>query len=305
MRFGIDASAVQRFTDTTGAKPDYGTLWVGRWNLDQGWRGTDDGLVALRSAGVEPAVHFYYWGDDMSAACFTVDGCNGKDTTRWQQLAEELGQHLQSDLQGAPVLIILESEFNKHGVHESEDLDAMLAEKASYLKQAYPAGQVVLGLGNWYPEAWPTWDRAAAASDFVGLQALAASTRGDGESEIDLANQTLAGAQRLQELFGKPIVLQDVAVSSYPEPDHLETQQESLARFAATLPALQQAGVQAVLYRAFLDAPGMALTNHFAEAERHWGLAWADTGQLKPAGQAWVQAITMARNAVPSQPGQP
>lgn len=296
MRFGIDAGSVQRFTQVTGSAPDYGTVWVGRWNVEQGWKDTDKALVALHDEGVTPAIHFWYWGDDMSPSCFTV-GCNGKDTAHWQMLADQLGQHLQADLQGAPALVVLESEFNKHGVHESEDLDGMLADKATGLKQSYPAVQVVLGLGDWYPEAWPTWDRAAAACDFVGLQALAASTQGDTQTELDLANQTLAGAQRLQQLFGKPIVLQDVAVSSYPEPDHLETQQESLARFAATLPALQGAGVQAVLYRSFLDIPNMPLSNHFAEAERHWGLAWSDTGQLKPAGQAWVDAIEKARLA--------
>src|ERR1051326_235647 len=188
MRFGIDAQSVERYGEVTGAPPDYGTLWVGKWDLDDGWRGSDAALVALRQANVTPAVQFLYWGDDMAASCLDA-GCNGKDTAHWDELAQELAQHLADDLQGAPALVILESEFNKHGVHESEVLDGLLADKASYLKQAYPPAQVVLGLGDWYPEAWATWARAAAACDLVGLQALAASTSGD-LGEQDLANAT-------------------------------------------------------------------------------------------------------------------
>jgi len=296
MRFGIDAEAVARFQQATGAPPDYGTVWVGKWNLDDGWQGTDSALVALHAANVTPAVQFWYWGDDMAPSCLT-EGCNGKDLTGWAILADQLAQHLQQDLGGAPALVIVETEFNKGGVHQSEDLDGYLAGKCSDLKAAYPTAQTVLGLGDWWPDAWPTWDRAAAACDMVGLQALAASTAGDAGSDERLADTTLEGVQRLHALFGKPIVLDDVAVSSYPEPDHLEAQEQAIARFAAALPDLQAAGVQAVLYRSFLDVPDMALSNHFAEAERHWGLAWADTGQLKPAGQAWVTAIAKARAA--------
>jgi hypothetical protein len=53
--------------------------------------------------------------------------------------------------------------------------------------------------------------------------------------------------------------------------------------------------VVAVIYRSYLDIPDMALDNHYAEAERHWGLAWHDTGQLKPAGEAWMAAVEKAR----------
>jgi hypothetical protein len=293
MRFGIDASSVQAFSEQAGP-PDYATVWVGKWTLDQGWRDTDRALRALREENVTPAIHFYYWGDDMRPDCLTM-GCNGKDTAGWDLLAQQLVQHLSDTLQGDEAIVILESEFNKHGVHASEDLDGMLAEKSSYIRSWYPLARVVLGLGNWFPEAWPTWDRAAAASDYVGLQAMAASTRDDTASQVDLVNHTLAGATRLHELFDKPIFVQDVAVSSYPEPDHLGTQEEVLARFAAGLPALQDAGVEAVIYRSFLDIPDMALANHYAEAERHWGLAWHDSGELKPGGEAWLAAVHKAR----------
>jgi hypothetical protein len=297
LRFGIDAASVEAFRSRAGAAPDYATVWVGKWNLDSGWKGTDEVLAAIRQEGVTPAVHFYYWGDDISKDCLSF-GCDGKDVQGWQRLAEETVQHLQAQFGGAPVVVILESEFNKHGVHEDEALDQMLAEKAAYLKAWYPQAQIVLGLGNWYPEAWPTWDRAAAACDYVGLQALGGMTQ-DSEGHVaGLFNSTLEGARRLHGLFGKPVFVQDVAVSSYPEPENLELQQRALASFAEGLPELQAAGVEAVIYRSFLDVPDMALSNHYAEAERHWGLAWADSGQLKPAGEAWLAAIEKA-HAVP------
>lgn len=299
MRFGIDASSIDRFAQQAGA-PDYATVWVGKWNLDHGWRDTTAALQSIRAQGATPAVHFYYWGDDMGRTCLW-EGCNGKSQAAWQSLAEDLVAHLQADLQGGPALIILESEFNKDGVHLDEGLDQLLAEKAAYLKAGYPAAQVVLGLGNWYPSAWATWDRAAAASDYVGVQALAGSTHDSPEEVVELADETLEGVRMARSLFGKPVIVQDVAISSYPEPDHLETQAEAVARFAKTLPALRQEGVEAVLYRAFLDAPNMNLANHYAEAERHWGLAWHDTGELKPAGATWLAAILKAR-ASPAVP---
>src|SRR4029077_12041815 len=111
-------------------------------------RGTDAALQELHAANVTPAVQFWYWGDDMASDCLTV-GCDGTDTYACQQLAQGLVDHLQQDLGGAPALIVLESEFNKHGVHESEDLDGMLTDKATFLKTFYPGAQVVLGLGDW------------------------------------------------------------------------------------------------------------------------------------------------------------
>lgn len=293
MRFGIDADAVDRFSQHAGP-PDYGTIWVGKWNLDHGWQGTDAKLSELAARNVTPAIHLWYWGDDISRTCFS-QGCNGKDVMGWQVLTEQLVQHMAANLGGREAVVILESEFNKHGVHNSEDLDTMLAEKATYLHAYYPMAKVVLALGNWFPQAWDTWDRAAQASDYVGLQAMAGSTRNDDDHYRGLARSTLDGAKLLRDLFGKPLFIQDVAVSSYPEPDYLDRQAEAVADFAAELPALQAVGVEAVIYRSYLDVPDMALDNHYAEAERHWGLAWHGTGVLKPAGEAWLAAVQNAR----------
>jgi hypothetical protein len=84
-----------------------------------------------------------------------------------------------------------------------------------------------------------------------------------------------------------------VAFSSYPEPDGLATQEKALDGFLSGLGPLKEAGVEAILYRSFLDAAGM--DGYYGEAERHFGLAWGGFDQLKPAGQAWLQGVNAER----------
>lgn len=294
LRFGLDAGAVGHAA-AHGVHPDYGTVWVGPWVLQWGWKETDRALQQLVDANVTPAVHLYYWGDDIHADCFTV-GCQGKTMQGWDELTTGLAQRLEQ-LPG-PAVVILETEFNKHQVKDNEDLDGYLEQKALAIKGLDPGTQVILGLGNWNSAAWPTWDRAAAASDYIGMQGLAGSTRDPPERALTLAQDLVNGANKASELFGKPIFVHDVAVSSYPEPDHLQTQGEALENLAAGLDELQEAGVVAVIYRSFLDVPTMPLSEHYGEAERHWGLAWRDTGQLKPAGEAWIGAMKAARTQI-------
>lgn len=293
LRFGLDAASIDD-AQAHGVTPDYATLWVGVWTLQWGWHEHDRVLDEIASANVTPAVHLYYWGDDIHPDCFTV-GCNGKDTAGWDRLTSELGQHLTQRLQGRPALVILETEFNKHQVKDSEELDGLLEAKALALKAAYPQATVVLGLGNWFPQAWPTWDRAAAASDAIGLQALAGSTRDTTDQTLTLPERLLDGVRTARGLWGKPVIVHDVAVSSYPEPGYLETQGEVLRELVDGLDDLRAEGVEAVIYRSFVDVPTMPLGEHYGEAERHWGLAWRDTGQLKPAGVAWVSAMKATR----------
>lgn len=289
LRFGIDAPGVALY-EATGVKPDYATLWVGRWNNEQGWRGTDKTLASLAQQNITPFIHLYYWGDDIHPDCFSV-GCNGKDIVGWQRLTQDLVWHMWEHLQGANVTVVLESEFNKHQVKDNEDLDWYLSQRAQELKAGYPATTVVLGLGNWYPKAWPTWDRAAAASDAIGIQAMAGSTRDGEDKQRALFESTLQGLADVKALYDKPLIVHDVAVSSYPEPYNLDDQEEALQEFAEGFGKLRDAGVEVVVYRSLLDVPDMATNNHYGEAERHWGLAWAGSGELKPAGEVWIEAV--------------
>jgi hypothetical protein len=290
MRFGLDVDSLDAQT-AAGLRLDYAMIWIGAWNLEKGWLVPEERLAAMRAAGVTPAVQLYYWGDDISPSCFEK-GCNGKTVEGWDRLARELVDRLQAGLDGGPVLLILETEFNKGSVARYEPLDALLAEKAAWLKGAYPAARIVLGFGNWNLPAWETWDRAAAASDAMGLQALAGAS-GHGP-EGTLFEATLAGAQRLKDLFGKPVVLGDVAAASGPDPATPATQAAALDPFLGHLAELREAGVEAILYRSLADSPGVPLANFFGEAERHFGLATVG-GALKPAGEAWLAAIRSER----------
>lgn len=299
MRFGLDVKSlhVQR---AAGLVPDFGTLWIGAWNLDKGWLVPDAELTALRASGITPAIHFYYWGDDMAPSCFAAPGCNGKTLEGWDLLGQQLAEHLHAQLQGAAALVILETEFNKGSVARHEPLDALLAGKASDLKTAYPAAQVILGFGGWNPQAWETWDEAAAASDGLGLQAMAGA-EGTNPASSSLYNRTLEGARHLQALFGKPLILQDIAVASGPPPANPALQVDSLQPFLDGLQDFKDAGVETILYRSFLDNPAAPRTNYYGEAERHFGLA-AGTGALKPAGEAWLAAIQDERRLYTAGP---
>lgn len=305
--FGMDAASVapQR---SAGVAPDYGTFWVGPWTLASGWGGPDGQLTAMKDAGVTPAIHFYYWGDDISQSCLQ-NGCwstlhNAQKTQAgWQTLATQLVQHLDARMGGEPVVIFLETEFNKADVQTYEPLDAMLAQKAAFIKEGYPQAHVVLALGTWNTPAWKTWDRAAAASDSIGIQSMRGSTR-DTRSHYDNAYEaTLAGARTAQATFGKPVFVTDVALSSYPEPEYLDAQAKALGEFFTGLPDLKAAGVHAIIYRSWRDSPNMDLANYYGQAERHWGLAYAGSGVQKAAGAVWVAGVLAERaNGAASTP---
>ncbi|MEA3190465.1 MAG: hypothetical protein QOD77_1047 [Thermoplasmata archaeon] len=297
IRFGMDAAGVTDQTNA-GVKPDYGTFWVGPWTLSSGWAGPDAELAAMKAAGVTPAVHFYYWGDDISQSCVT-NGCwstlHGAQKTQagWNTLKDQFVQHLNAKMGGSPVLVFLETEFNKGDVQAWEPLDGMLADKAHQIKTGYPAAKVVLALGNWNSAAWGTWDRAAAASDMTGIQAMRGSTRDSSAHYDDAYAVTLAGAKTLQALFHKPIVLQDLAFSSYPEPTYLGRQATVLKSFFTGIEGLRAAGVTAILYRSYRDT-NMDTANYYGEAERHWGLAYSN-GAKKAAATVWIDGVKAER----------
>ncbi|HEX2066665.1 MAG TPA: hypothetical protein VHI93_07625, partial [Candidatus Thermoplasmatota archaeon] len=165
--------------------------------------------------------------------------------------------------------------------------------------EKYPAVQIVLGFGNWGSVHWGTFDRAAAASDMTGIQGMRGSTRQTLEQYGSLYEGLQTGANKLQTLFGKPIMLTDIALSSYPEPQWLQPQADTLKEVFDHLPELKAAGVQAIIYRSWMDSPGMDLANYYGMAERYWGLA--NKSGLKPAAQVWIDGVKAERaNAAPA-----
>jgi PKD repeat protein len=299
MAFGMDAGSLH-WQESAGVKAEYGTFWVGPWTLKHGWGGPDQQLDAMRKAGVTPAIHFYYWGDDISQSCIE-NGCYSslhqaqKDRAGWDRLATQLADRLNARMQGAPVVILMETEFNKADVQRYEPLDGYLAEKADFLHSRYPNAQIVLSLGNWNTPAWSTWDRAAAASDYIGLQGMRGSTRDSSSHYDNLYEDTLSGAQYAKQLFKRPVFLQDLALSSYPEPEYVSRQASELQQFFTGMNALKDAGVVAMIYRSWINSDHMDLANYYGQAERHWGLAYSD-GTRKPSADVWIDGVKAERS---------
>lgn len=302
--FGMDAASMNAQT-AAGVKPDYATFWIGPWTLKSGWGGPDSQLAAMRSAGVTPAIHFYYWGDDISQSCIE-NGCwsslHGaqKDKAGWQTLAQQMVDHLNAKMGGEPVVVFLETEFNKGGVHAYEPLDGYLAEKAAFIHENYPAAKVVMALGNWGSAYWGTWDRTAAASDMVGIQGMRGSTRQSLSDYGTLYEGLKAGTATLKAKFAKPIFLQDIALSSYPEPDWVQPQADTLREVFDHMDDLKADGVQAMVYRSWLDSPTMDTANYYGVAERYWGLA--STKAWKPSAQVWIDGVKAERTPANQAP---
>ncbi|HUR61780.1 MAG TPA: hypothetical protein VM286_05385 [Candidatus Thermoplasmatota archaeon] len=299
MAFGMESSSMAAQA-SAGVKADYGTFWIGPWTLSSGWGSADTQLTNMNNAGVTPAIHFYYWGDDITPSC-VENGCWSslhnaqKDRAHWKQLAQQMTDHMNSKMGGKPVMVFLESEFNKGGISTYEPFDGYMADMADYIHSRYPNAKVVLAFGNWGSENWHNFDRIAAKSDFTGLQGMRGSTHETGTAYSNLYDSTLAGVQKLKTLFNKPIVLTDIALSSYPEPTYLTMQKDALAKFFSHMQDLKALGVQAMIYRSWYDSPTMDLANYYGMAERYWGLASKTTGIQKPAALVWIAGVKAER----------
>lgn len=304
LKFGMDAGAVGALTNA-GVKPDYGSMWAGVWLQKSGWNGFDAQLDRLYSAGVTPAIHFYYWGNDISKHCLE-NGCwsstHGawKDKAGWQRLAQDLASHLNSRMKGRTVIIILETEFNKNDVSTYEALDGYLSSKAGYFKSAYSASRVVLGFGNWADWNWGTFDRAAATSHLVGVQGMRASTKDSTQAYQGVTLSLIDAAKKLVTKFGKGVFITDLALSSHWEPQWLGNQKKALQGFMDRRAELRTAGVVGVVYRGLYDAPNADTSDWYGEGERHFGLAWATNKTWKPAMAVWVYGVKAERGGVAS-----
>jgi hypothetical protein len=140
---------------------------------------------------------------------------------------------------------------------------------------------VVIGFGNWGREHWGRFDRAIAASDYIGTQLLQSSTRD--KATYSRAVSTLIESSRyVQTRFKKPSLIVDLAISSYPAASYEARQAQFTSELRARIPELKAAGVRGILYRMIADDPKFDTSNYHGVAERHWGLLRAD-GSEKPA----------------------
>jgi hypothetical protein len=294
-----------------GATPRYGSFWVGEWMMSSGWSGFDNAMSTAKAAGVTPVVYWYYWGDSISPSC-VQNGCSSKTRSEWTAMTSTLASHLRSTLGGAEVLIVLENEFNKNGITDSwyaPTFDAHLEAVAKTLKGVSGA-KLVLGLGGWGEQQWTSFPRSAAQSDYIGFQAMRASTRDSESSYRAVADKSAYFTNLIAQKFNKPSFLYDLALSSYPDARWATLQAQTLDAIFAKLVSSGSTGLQGVVYRELKDHY-MDPKNYFGNAESHWGLR-TSSNAAKPAFDVWLKyakgtapapAPSPAPSPTPTPPG--
>jgi hypothetical protein len=287
-----------------GAKLDYAQFWMGAWSERSGWGTASNGAQQIADQGVVPVVQWYYWAADISPSCVS-NGCWSasaglwKDRAHWFGDAAKLADALHAGLHGRPGVVVLESEFNKHGIQTWDPFDGMLVQQAALFRAHAPELRVVLGFGNWNPQYWTVFDQAARAADYVGFQTMRGSTRDSYASYTGAVDAISTAVQRLHADFGKPVLLYDLALSSFWEPQWAATQNQVFQQLFARLPSLEGQGLRGVILRSISDDPRMTLAEYYGWGERYMGLRHAD-GTWKPALSTWIHGVQAARGGAAS-----
>jgi hypothetical protein len=291
LAFGTEWGALAELR-AAGASPEYGVVWTGSWNLQLGWRQVREALVETAAQNATALIQFYYWGDHLSPTCLAA-GCwtpaGWKSVADWERSADELVATVKLAWGEKPLVIIVESEFNKGSFRDVEPLDEAMAAIQARLKSQLPFALIGPGFGNWGREAWPLYDRTVANVDVVGLQGMRATTKDSVGRYRAVVDETVVGVGELSRMSGKPVLIADVALSSYPEPGGLALQANALRAFRDAEPALVAAGATTFVYRAYWDVPEAVEGHYFGPAEASWGLSWArnQNATAKPALHEW------------------
>lgn len=293
IRFGFDANSVAR-ARSIGMPVGFGSVWAGAWNQEKySWDGVGQQLEKAQAQGVTPMIQWWYWGDDLNPTC-VESGCRDKyygvwkDKATWDRLSSELADIIVRTLgPNSGAIIVVETEFNKRTMQSNETFDAWLEEKAHFFRAR--GMKVVVGFGNWGRANWKNYDRAIAAADLIGVQALLSSVR-DAATYLSGAEMLVSAARYNQQHFGKPSFVTDFAFSSYPETSYESYQDTVVREIFARLDELRDAGVQGMVWRMLADNPKFNTANYHGTAERHWGLLRAD-GTAKPAFQPFLNGM--------------
>lgn len=295
--YGMDIGSATALTDL-GVKPQYAQVWAGPWNEKAGWDSIRVQVDSLADRGITPVVEWFYWGNDISQQCVT-NGCWSnvhqvhKSAAQWSTDSWALASALHQGLAGRPAVVVVESEFNKQGVQIWEAFDGYLAGHMNAFRTNAPEVKLALGFGNWGPGDWWRFDRAVAAVDYTGLQTMRASTRDSRDAYLGAPAALEYGASRLHKLFGKPIVVHDVALATY---GGFEDEQETaLKDLFGRVGRLDGMGVKGIVYRALRDNPGANGAEYYGAAEATFGLIRSD-GSWKPAMDDWVNSVKSLRS---------
>lgn len=286
--FGIGVDGADAMA-AAGVPADHLQTWAGWWNVE--FRGLADELAAAKARNATLVVQWYYWGDPLRPDCWRTS-CDGRTVEAWRTKTATLGDVLAAA--NASAIVVVETEFNKNGIADADEaaaFDPVLADIERLLHERSPTTKVALGFGAWGFEQWGNFPLALAEADLVGLQAMASIPRQGVDGLVGLAEKTLAVAREANATYGKPVVVHDIAIASWPSPEGDVPQADAVRAFTDRAEAFAAAGVVALVYRAHLDAPQ---AGHFGAAEGSFGLATMD-GAAKPSWSAWVEGIARYR----------
>jgi hypothetical protein len=301
MRFGLDMDSVEK-ASRQGMTVSYGTFWVGAWTQRYGWDEAEQKLRTARKLGVTPVIQWWYWGDEISPSAVengVRDARHGvmKNRATWARMSTELTDLVARTMGDREAIVVLETEFNKDGIESYEPFDGYLAEQAKILHGKGNI-KVVIGFGNWGRAEWSRFDKAIAESDLLGTQLLQSSAR-DAATYMKTVDTLITGARTLQATFGKPSLIMDLALSSYPTATYETNQAAVIQELFTRIGELKAAGVRGIIWRAMNDDPSFDTTNYHGVAERHWGLVRAD-GTPKPAFTAFRSGVQAEASRPPA-----
>lgn len=302
LRFGVGSEGYDELR-AAGVHAPLSQFWVGAWTRHSGWGYVDNYLKIANNRGTVPVIEFWYWGDSITPHCIE-NGCwstlsNAPISKKeWYDYAYTLAAKIRQHMGGREVIVVLETEFNKHGVGSYEPFDGYLADQARIFKSV-PGVKVAIGFGNWGQSEWRNFDRAVGASDYTGFQLLRGSTHESWDAYTRAVDTIGTAAATLKSTFGKPVLLHDVSLSSYPEPNWMYAQDQVLKGMFSRLGELEGKGLQGVIYRSVRDNPNFDTRNYYGYAERYWGLKHHDAS-AKPGWWTWVNGIKAHGAAAPA-----
>ncbi|HWG91374.1 MAG TPA: hypothetical protein VNZ52_11060 [Candidatus Thermoplasmatota archaeon] len=286
MGFGANTESLD-FAKSKGWTPSYTMYWVGPWSKSS-WNAVEGALIKARDAGVTPVLQWYYWGDSISVNCVKY-GCDGRSQGDWNAMGATLAQKVNSIMGGRQAIIIVETEFNKGGIDNWEEFDGILANHIYMMKSKAPNARFSLGFGAWGQDKYGMFDRAVGAVHMTSFQLMRASTR-DTDAQISNAPDVIKSMTvTLKGKFGKPVLLHDLAISSYGGKEWLQDQ--VMKNILSRKGEYEAAGLTGIVYRDVRDNPSMPLNNYYGYGERHFGF-WRADGSAKPVWWTWKAGAT-------------
>lgn len=263
------------------------TLWITQ-ESDWHWLRSDL-LRGAHARGYLPMISYWFFGDKISPDYVEANR---------QRYLDEINTKLIPLLRDLPqAYLILEPEFNKHGIETWSGWDPLMLEVIALIRKGAPQVKIGLGLGDWdQPGSTPSYDSAQKsieASDFVASMLMLSSYTERVHSAPDWSAwvRALRLGERLQQRFNKPWMLAYLSIAS--EPNWEAQQANELQKLEDYLPMLKELGLFALNWFSLTDEPNQQ--GWFADAEQSFGLLTANY-QPKASFNAYKQLIDKHSN---------